>query len=92
MATSQGIKLDDEVGARLKALAKKRDRSPHWLMRTAIERYLDQEEQYELEMAEDMAEWEDYLLTGVGIHQDIVEAWLTKLADNTTGKVIQAPK
>lgn len=92
MATTQGIKLDDEVSARLKALAQKRDRSPHWLMRTAIEHYLDQEEKYDTEKAEDLAEWHDYVLTGIGVNQDEVEAWLEKLARNTAGKVIRAPK
>jgi predicted DNA-binding protein len=56
---TQGIKLDNATQARLKALAIKRDRSPHWLMRTAIERYLAQEEQYEKEKAEDMAAYEE---------------------------------
>lgn len=92
MATSQGIKLDDEVSARLKALALKRDRSPHWLMRTAIERYLDQEEKYETEKAKDMAGWHDYVLTGLSVDQDKVEAWLEQLTGNTDGKAIEAPK
>jgi predicted transcriptional regulator len=45
MATTQGIKLDDSTRARLRVLAEKRKRSPHWLMRTAIEDYLQREEQ-----------------------------------------------
>jgi predicted transcriptional regulator len=45
MAIIQGIKLDDETQRHLKALVVKRDRSPHWLMRTAIENYLAREEQ-----------------------------------------------
>jgi predicted transcriptional regulator len=80
MSTTQGIKLDDEISARLKALGKKRDRSPHWLMKTAIEIYLDREEKYEAEKAEDMARWEQYQLTGKAIDNSKVEAWLKDLS------------
>lgn len=80
MATSQGIKLDDNTRKRLKDLAEKRKRSPHWLMRTAIEDYLEREEQYEAEKAEDMARWEHYLTTGIAIEQKKVEEWLNDLA------------
>jgi predicted transcriptional regulator len=76
---TQGIKLDDHTRARLKALAEKRDRSPHWLMRTAIETYLDREEAYEREKAEDMVRWEHYLETGRAIGNDEVESWLQDL-------------
>lgn len=79
MTTSQGIKLDDETRARLKALAEKRNRSPHWIMRTAIESYLKHEEAYEREKSEDMARWEDYVTTGKAIENNKVEAWLHNL-------------
>lgn len=58
MPTTQGIKLNENTQTRLKALAEKRKRSPHWLMRTAIEDYLKHEEQYETEKAEEAARWE----------------------------------
>lgn len=89
MATSQGIKLDDKTRARLKALAEKKKRSPHWLMRTAIEDYLEREEKYEREKAEDMAEYEDYLLTGNAIDNSVVTSWLNDLAH---GKNTSWPK
>ena len=89
MATTHGIKLDDETGARLKALGKKRNRSPHWLMRTAIEDYLVREERYEREIDEDMARWDAYLLTGKAVDGDKAEAWLAKLA---AGKSAECPK
>jgi predicted transcriptional regulator len=89
MSTTQGIKLDDTTNDRLKALAAKRDRSPHWLMRTAIERYLDHEEKYEVEKAKDIAEYEDYLLTGRAIDNKVVLSWLNELAN---GKKTTWPK
>ena len=81
MATTQGIKLDDKTRQRLKDLAEKRQRSPHWLMRTAIGDYLDREEKYEREKAEDMNEYDEYLRTGMAIDNEVVLAWLGDLAD-----------
>ena len=80
MSTTQGIKLDDDTQARLKSLAEKRKRTPHWLMRSAIEDYLNREEQYEAEKAEDAAEYEEYLLTGKAIDNTKVTSWLNELA------------
>ena len=89
MATTQGIKLDESTQARLRTLAEKRKRSPHWLMRTAIEDYLKREEQYELEKAEDIAEYENYVLTGNAIDNEQVTRWLEDL---TQGKKSPWPK
>jgi predicted transcriptional regulator len=81
MATTQGIKLDDDTRTRLRALAEMKKRSPHWLMRTAIEDYLQREEQYEKEKAEDMARWENYLLTGEAIDNKAAKKWLRDLSE-----------
>ena len=81
MSTTQGIKLDEETIKRLKALAQQRNRSAHWLMRDALERYLAEEERYEREKAEDMAAYEEYLETGNAIENEEVVAWLNELAE-----------
>lgn len=86
MTTTQGIKLDESTQARLKALAGKRKRSPHWLMRTAIEDYLKREEQYEAEKAEDMARWEHYLITSKAIGGGKMEKLLQDLSNGKTVK------
>ena len=82
MATTQGIKLDDNTLSRLKALAEKKSRSSHWIMRMAIEKYLDREEQYEQEKSADMARWDHYLTTGKAVGGEQVESWLTNLTQN----------
>ena len=89
MSTTQAIKLDDETNKRLKVLAQQRNRSAHWLMRDALERYLAEEERYEREKAEDLAEYEDYLLTGKAIDNDTVASWLDELS---VGKKTAWPK
>lgn len=81
MPATQAIKLDDETNRRLKVLAHQRNRSAHWLMRDALERYLIEEERYEREKAEDLAEYEDYIMTCRAIDNDTVASWLNELAD-----------
>ena len=89
MTTTRGVKLDEATQQRLAALAHIRDRSPHWLMRTAIEMYLEREENYEREKAEDMERWERYQLTGKAIAHDMAASWLGNLAQ---GKVAPCPQ
>jgi predicted transcriptional regulator len=86
MGTStQGIKLDETTRQRLKALGELRDRSPHWLMRVAIERYLDEEERQEREKREDMERWEAYQLTGHAVSHEADGTWLNALAEGIAG-------
>lgn len=80
MATTQGIKLDKKTQKRLKSLAAKRDRSPHWLMRAAIESYLAREEEYERGKSEDMRRWEQYQLTKQAVNSESAERWLDDLS------------
>lgn len=81
MATTKtintGVKLDESLHARLKTLSLAKDRTPHWLMKTAIEEYVAREESYEREKREDMERWERYQLTGKAVPHDDVEAWLS---------------
>ena len=72
-ATTIGVKLDEETRDRLKKLGERKQRSTHWLMKEAICRYLEAEERYEDEKAEDMARWERYLDTGAAVPHDDVK-------------------
>lgn len=89
MSATQAIKLDDETNNRLRTLASQRNRSAHWLVRDALQRYLTEEERYEREKAEDLAEYEDYLLTSKAIDNETVATWLNELAN---GKKTAWPK
>ncbi len=80
MSSTLGIKLDDQTRERLRALGELRDRSPHWLMKTAILEYLEREEAYEREKREDMERWERYQLTGEAVAHDAVKEWLEGIA------------
>ena len=84
--TTVGVKLDEGTRDRLKKLGEAKQRSPHWLMKEAITRYLDAEERYEQEKVEDEARWQRYLDTGEHIAHEDLAAWLDKLANQAAGK------
>ena len=71
-----GIKLDESLHTRLKALGNIKERSPHWLMKAAIEEYVAREENYERERIEDLQRWENYQKTGHAISGKAVVEWL----------------
>ena len=70
------VKLDDALKARIQQLAQSRDRSPHYLMREAIRRYVDQEEARESFLREADEAWRHYEETGLHVTGDELFAWL----------------
>lgn len=79
--TIVGVKLDNETRDRLKKLGEVRNRSPHWLMKEAIKRYLEVEEQHKQEKAEDQARYQTYLETGTHVSSADMTTWLDTLAE-----------
>ena len=71
-----GVKLETKIKRRLKSLARLKDRSTHWMMKTAILEYLEREEDREKERKEDHKRWERFEATGKFIANDDVSAWL----------------
>jgi predicted transcriptional regulator len=71
-----GVKLDEALHNRLKSLGALKDRTPHWLMRTAIEQYVEREEASEREKQEDLERWQRYKATGHAVSHEQVTAWL----------------
>jgi predicted transcriptional regulator len=74
--TTVGVKLDDEIRERLKALGTIKRRSAHWLMREAIQEYLDREEAIEARNREADQAWEAYRQSGQFASNEAVIAWL----------------
>lgn len=74
MATS--VKLDDEMTSRIRRLADLRQRSPHWIMREAIQQYVEREEARESFKQEALASWTAYQETGRHLSGEEVRAWL----------------
>lgn len=81
MATSSttSLKLDAKTKARLQKIAEARRRSAHWLMREAIERYVEQEEQRERLRQDALAAWANYQATGLHVTAEEADAWLARL-------------
>ena len=74
MATS--VKLDDDLKGRVRQLAGQRRRSAHWIMREAIEQYVEREEARERFKQEALASWEHYRTTGEHLTGGEVRRWL----------------
>jgi predicted transcriptional regulator len=79
-----GLRLDAETQERLKALGAARDRSPHYLMKQAVERYLAAEETIQAERELIAARWERYELTGETLDHDEVATWAAGLVQSDT--------
>jgi len=71
-----GVKLDEELQARLKALGERCERSPHWLMKKAICEFLDRMETEEKERQLLIDRWNRYQETGESISHEAVTKWL----------------
>ncbi len=76
MTTTVGVKLDDETRARLKKLGEARQRSTHWIMREAIQKYLDREEREERRNQEADEAWLEYKQSGLGVDNGAMMAWV----------------
>ena len=79
--TTVGVKLDDATRQRLKAVADELDRTPHWVIKTALAEWLDREEVALNERREDEARWARYQESGQAIAQERVMQWLDALVE-----------
>ncbi len=75
------LKLDAEIKGRLRRLAAIQQRTPHWLMKHAIEQYVDREEKRDLFRREAVDAYEHFQRTGLHLTGEEVDAWLEKLAN-----------
>lgn len=76
---SVAVRLDEDLQARLKKIAEADDRTPHYLMKKAIEAYvLDREQRIEDERIS-VERWEEFQRTGVSVPGEKVLAWAKSL-------------
>ena len=76
---STSLKLDADMKERVQKLATARKRTPHWLMKEAVEQYVDREEKREQFARDAEASWQHYKETGLHLTGDEVIAWLEEL-------------
>ncbi|QFT29400.1 hypothetical protein FIV00_02775 [Labrenzia sp. THAF82] len=78
------VRLNEDIKKRLDTLSKARDRTPHYLMKLAIERFLDEEEALEKERRLVLDRWKKYEITGEAIGHDKVAEWAANLRTSGT--------
>jgi predicted transcriptional regulator len=91
MATTSttSLKLESELKERVRRLAAARRRSPHWVMREAVEQYVSREEKRERLRQEALAAWNHYQTTGLHLSAAEADQWLAKLE---AGEEAEAPE
>jgi predicted transcriptional regulator len=62
--STTSLKLDSEMKERVQRLAAARRRSSHWVMREAVEQYVEREEKREQFRQDALAAWANYQATG----------------------------
>jgi predicted transcriptional regulator len=70
------VKIDDDLKERIQHLAGLRQRSAHWIMREAIQQYVEREEARESFRQEALASWQAYRETGRHLTGQEARAWL----------------
>ncbi len=83
------VKLDPLTRERIKRLAESKHRTPHWLMREAIEQYVDREAKREAFRQDGVRAWEACRATGLHVTHVEAYAWLEQLE---TGSDAEPPE
>jgi len=73
------LKLDPETKDRIQRLAAARRRSAHWVMREAVEQYVEREEKRQQFHQDALAAWASYQATGLHATAAEADRWLAKL-------------
>jgi predicted transcriptional regulator len=87
--SSTSLKLDSTIKERVRRLAETRRRTPHWIMREAVEQYVEREEKREQFRKDALTAWAEYQATGLHVTAGEANAWLAKLE---AGKDAAPPK
>ena len=77
---------------RIKFLAVVKKRTPHFLMKEAIQRYLHDEEEELRFAAAANASWDDFKKTGLHITFDEARSWAKKLKKDPSAKLAECHK
>lgn len=77
--STTSVKLDPETKARVQRLATAQRRTAHWIMRQAVELYVEREEARERLRQDALAAWADYQATGQHVTAAEADAWFAKL-------------
>jgi len=87
--STTSLKLDSELKERVQRLASARRRSPHWIMREAVEQFVDREEKRERFRQDALVAWAQFQTTGLHTTAEEADTWLAKLE---AGEDAEAPE
>jgi predicted transcriptional regulator len=87
-ARAVSVKLDNTMHVRIRNLAEARDRTPHYLMKAAIESYVEREEKQEAFRQAALAARREYEETGLHLTSAEANAWFDKLI---AGEKVEPP-
>jgi predicted transcriptional regulator len=76
-AKTVSVKLDADMRIRLENLADARQRTAHWVMREAINQYVEREEKREAFRQATIKAWDEYQETGLHATAAEVDTWLS---------------
>ena len=79
------IKIDEALKSRVQHLAASQRRSAHWIMREAIQQYVEREEARESFQQEAVQSWADYQQTGQHLTGEEVRVWLRSWGSEEDG-------
>ncbi len=77
--STTSVKLDSAMKQRVQRLAALRRRSSHWVLREAVEQYVEREEKREQFRQDALAAWDHYRATGLHVSAAEADKWLAKL-------------
>lgn len=83
------VKLDPDTRTRIEHLAAVRRRTSHWMMREAIQQYLEREEKREAFRQDGIRAWNEFKENGLHATMEEVDEWLAKLE---SGKDVEPPE
>jgi predicted transcriptional regulator len=72
-----GVKLSLELKERLQNISAAKHRSTHWIMKEAIQQYVEREEAAEQFKRESVEGWEEYQRDGLHINHNEMISWLS---------------
>ncbi len=70
------VKLDTDTRTRIERLATVRRRTAHWIMREAIQQYVEREEKRETFRQDTLRAWDEFQASGLHATAAEVDAWL----------------
>jgi len=89
MAYVMPVKLEEPTRYRLKTLGDTRKRTITWMVKEAIDEYIDREEKKERLKEELMSAWREYQLTGLHLTHEEIGDWVEKIVN---GEDAELPK